>query len=66
MFLVTVDLNKCRACGECVKLCPNEAFEISEVDGKLCAFFTGSPAECTGCYSCEAGCEDTAIIVTEL
>lgn len=66
MFLVTVDLEKCRACGACVKVCPNEAFEIAEVDGKLSAIFVGSPAECTACYSCEASCEDGAIRVLEL
>lgn len=66
MFIVTIDIDKCQACGECVDTCPNEAIVIVEEDGKKYAVFSGDPDECIGCMSCEAVCEEGAITVTEM
>lgn len=66
MFVVIVDFEKCRACGECVRVCPNQAFEMVEEDGKRYVVFSGDPGDCIGCYSCEASCEDGAIQVLDL
>jgi 2-oxoglutarate ferredoxin oxidoreductase subunit delta len=66
MYIVTVDVEKCTACDECVDTCPNGAFEIVEEGGREHAEFTGDPDECTGCLSCEAVCPEGAITVTEM
>ncbi len=66
MFVVIVDIEKCRACGECVRVCPNQAFALVEEEGRCCVIFRGDPGDCIGCYSCEASCEDGAIQVLDL
>jgi electron transport complex protein RnfB len=66
MYIVTVDIDKCEACGDCVENCPSEAIAIVEEDGKKYAMFTGDPDECIGCLSCEASCEQGAITVLEM
>jgi NAD-dependent dihydropyrimidine dehydrogenase PreA subunit len=66
MYIVTVDIDKCEACGDCVDNCPSEAIAIVEEDGKKYAMYTGDPDECIGCLSCEASCEEGAITVIEM
>jgi ferredoxin len=66
MYVVTVDVVKCEACGDCVDTCPNELIAMVEENGKQYAMFKGDPDECIGCYSCESGCEEGAIAITEL
>jgi NAD-dependent dihydropyrimidine dehydrogenase PreA subunit len=66
MYIITIDIDKCQACGDCVDTCPNMLFSIVEEDGKKYAMVTGDPDECIGCMSCEATCEEGAVTVTEL
>ncbi len=66
MFIVIVDIEKCRACGECVRVCPNQAFALVEEDGRRYVVFSGDPGDCIGCYSCEASCPEGAIRVLDL
>jgi len=66
MYIVTVDIDKCQACGDCIENCPNEMLVMHEENGKQYAMFTGDPDDCIGCLSCEASCEEGAITVTEL
>jgi len=66
MYVITIDIEKCQACGDCVDTCPNEIFAIAEEDGKKYAMVAGDPDECIGCLSCEAACNEGAITVTEL
>ena len=66
MFIVTVDIDKCQGCGDCIENCPNEMLVLTEENGKQYAMFTGDPDDCIGCLSCESSCEEGAITVTEL
>lgn len=65
MYIVTVDIEKCQACADCVDNCAVGALSIVEDDGKKYAMFTTDPSECIGCLSCEASCPEGAITVTE-
>lgn len=50
----------CYACGNCVKLCPNQALEVSEeTEGKRTVSIT--PLRCTGCGVCQEICRENAI-----
>ncbi len=64
MFIVTIDVEKCQACAECVEVCAVQALSIEE-DGKMVAVFTEDPDECLGCESCVEVCEEGAITVEE-
>ena len=66
MYVVKVDVANCEACGDCIDTCPNELLALVEDDGKKYAMFKGDPEECIGCYSCESGCNQGAITITEL
>jgi len=66
MYVITVDVDKCEACGDCVDACPNELMALVEDDGKKYAMFKVDPDDCIGCYSCESSCEQGAVTITEL
>lgn len=66
MYIITIDIEKCQACGDCIETCPNEIFALVEEDGKKYAMVSGDPDECIGCLSCEAACEEGAITITEM
>jgi len=65
MYIVTIDIDLCEACEDCIDTCATEAIGIIEENGKKHAMFTGEPDDCLGCMSCEAVCEEGAITVTE-
>lgn len=58
MFVITVDAEKCTACGECAAACPASVFEIEEV-----AVVTDN--ECMGCESCVLLCPTSALTLAE-
>lgn len=66
MYIVTIDVDKCQACGDCVDTCPGEALALVEQDGKKVAVYDGDPDDCLGCLSCEEVCEEGAVTVTEV
>ena len=61
MYLITIEVEKCDGCEECVNLCPSEVFEIQ--DGKSVAI---NPDECVFCLTCVEGCPNSAITVDEV
>ena len=65
MYIVTIDIDKCEACAECVDTCADGLITILEEDGKKYAMFTGDPDDCLGCYSCQEMCEEDAVDITE-
>ena len=65
MYIVTVDTDKCEACGDCVDTCPNESFVLVEEGGRQYAQYTGDD-DCIGCESCVAVCPTEAITLTEM
>ena len=50
-YNVTVDVDKCVGCGECVDICPVGVYEMK--DGKSIAV---NADECVGCESCIEVC----------
>lgn len=66
MYVVTVDVEKCQGCGDCVDACPNELIALVEENGKQFAMYKGDAEECIGCYSCESTCPEGSITITEL
>ena len=66
MYVVTIDIEKCEACGDCVDTCSSESIAIVEENSKEYAMFTGDADACIGCFSCEETCEEGAVTITEL
>ena len=60
VYLVHVDSERCDSCGECVKMCPVDVFEMPY---KAVAV---RPVNCMGCRTCVALCKSAAIIITEI
>ena len=60
VYLVHVDSERCDSCGECVKMCPVDVFEMPH---KAVAV---RPVTCMGCETCVALCKSKAIIITEI
>jgi NAD-dependent dihydropyrimidine dehydrogenase PreA subunit len=65
MFIVTIDIEKCKACNDCIENCPQQLITLIEENGKKYAMYTGSVDDCIGCMSCET-CEDGAITIQEI
>lgn len=61
MYIVTVDADKCEGCEECVNICPQGVFEMS--DGKS---NPANSSECVYCESCLGVCPTDAITITEM
>ena len=61
MYLIVIDTEKCKACGECVKICPGEIYKVE--GGRL---VVGDSADCSGCQSCVSVCENQAVTVSDI
>jgi NAD-dependent dihydropyrimidine dehydrogenase PreA subunit len=61
MYMVIVDPNKCTGCEECVNICPNGVFQMTE--GKSDPYQCG---ECVFCESCLGVCPSGAITINEM
>lgn len=61
MYSITIDETKCKVCGECVAICPNEIYKLE--DNRI---VVGNTGECSNCQSCVAVCTNEAITITEI
>jgi NAD-dependent dihydropyrimidine dehydrogenase PreA subunit len=61
MFMVTINAETCEGCEECVTICPNEVFQMT--DGKATPDAGG---ECENCESCLGVCPSDSITITEM
>ncbi len=59
MAKVTVDMEKCSGCGECISVCPGSVFEFND-EGKSNPV---RPEDCQECCSCVEVCPESAIKV---
>ena len=59
MWVVTIDVDKCAGCGECVDICPNEVLEMKDEKAVVVN------DDCVGCESCVETCPEEAITVEE-
>jgi ferredoxin len=65
MFYVTVDIDECNACGDCVTICPNNGFILTKIYGNECVEFVGGDG-CNGCESCVAVCPTETLSLIEV
>ncbi len=61
MYNVTVNAATCDGCEECVNVCPQQVFQLT--DKKSDPYQT---AECVFCESCIGVCPTNSITITEL
>jgi formate hydrogenlyase subunit 6/NADH:ubiquinone oxidoreductase subunit I len=61
MYIVTVEVEKCDGCEECVNICPNDVFQMEAE--KSDPHQTG---ECVYCESCLGVCPSEAIVISEM
>jgi len=59
MAKITVDMEKCSGCGECISVCPGSVFEFND-EGKSNPV---RPEDCQECCSCVEVCPESAIKV---
>ena len=63
---VTVLVERCKACGNCVAFCPKDVLSMTEEEYNDRGYHypcVTKPEECTGCKLCELLCGDFAIFV---
>jgi 2-oxoglutarate ferredoxin oxidoreductase subunit delta len=60
-----IDPNRCKGCGLCVAVCPEEILRLAEAFNRQGQHFAECFAEerCTACTSCAVICPDSAIRV---
>ncbi len=61
MYTITVDLEACIGCGECVDICPESVYEIEDQKS-----VPVNEDDCVGCESCVEVCDEDAITITQI
>jgi len=62
---ITIETERCKGCGLCVKVCPNNCIEISKQSNKSGLFPAKATDEgCTGCAMCALICPESVITVS--
>ena len=62
---ISLDIQKCDVCSDCVDTCPTEVLVLAESDGRGVAEVVDAD-ECIGCESYLAVCPEEAITITEV
>jgi len=62
---ISLDIEKCEVCGDCVDTCPTEVLVLAETDGREVAEVMDAD-EGIGCESCVAVCPEEVITITEV
>ena len=63
---ITVDVDRCKGCGLCISVCPNNLLELSKdmVNKKgYQPMRIHTPEKCIGCANCALMCPDVVITV---
>jgi 2-oxoglutarate ferredoxin oxidoreductase subunit delta len=66
MSRITIDEDRCKGCGLCTFVCPQDLVHISEhfnAKGYRPAVFVDPHGACVGCSNCAMMCPDVAIVV---
>ncbi|NPA24546.1 MAG: 4Fe-4S dicluster domain-containing protein [Deltaproteobacteria bacterium] len=65
MAKVEIEIERCKGCGLCVEVCPEQVLEIGrEINLSGYQYVTVVQAEaCIGCCRCAEMCPDTALAV---
>ena len=63
-FKITINKEKCKGCGLCVVVCPNNILEISKKSNNI-GYFPAQPKKdnaCSGCGNCYIICAEPGCI----
>jgi 2-oxoglutarate ferredoxin oxidoreductase subunit delta len=61
---IIIDTERCKGCGLCIMVCPNNSIIISEESNRN-GYFPAKPnnTDCTGCAACAIICPEAVIEV---
>jgi len=59
---ISLDQNKCTACGACVRMCPSHAIDIAEEDDRFRIVY--NMWKCSFCGTCQQVCPEKAMTLT--
>ncbi len=68
MVNVTINVERCKGCGLCVRACPKKIVELSKTKLNSKGYHPAEvvrPEECIGCKSCALTCPDAVIEITK-